>query len=156
MIGGFGSQIIAGRISDTFEKKSFKTKPFVCMFMSLIGGACAAIAFSTTFSFWFSTLMLFPMYLLGEGWMPPALAMIQTTIDVRYKAVSMAVFLFATAISGTIGTFVVGKVIDSLEEETQKSKGYIIALNTGIPCVLAAIMFFITSFYYEKHMQKQS
>jgi len=118
VFGGFGSQIIAGRISDKLEPRSYKTKPFVCMIMSIVGALCSALVFSFTFSFSFSMVFLFLMFLLGEGWMPPALAMIQTTIDVRFKAVSMAVFLFATAIMGTIGTFVVGELIDSLDNET--------------------------------------
>ena len=107
--------MIAGRISDKLEPKSYKTKPYVCMIMSLFGCVFNALTFLLNFSFGFSMVCLFLVFLCGEGWMPPALAMIQTTIDVRFKAVSMAVFLFATAISGMIGTFVVGEVIDLFE-----------------------------------------
>ena len=76
IIGGFGSQLIAGRISDTFEQKSFKTKPYVCMIMSLLGSLFASLTFFFSFSFGFSMVCLFLLFLLGEGWMPPALAMI--------------------------------------------------------------------------------
>ena len=54
---------------------------------------------------------LFMEYLLAEGWMSPAVAMIQLTIDVRYKGVAMGVFFFATAVFGTFGTFIVGVII---------------------------------------------
>ena len=57
--------------------------------------------------------MLFLTYFLAEGWMAPAVAMIQLSIDVRYKGVAMGVFLFATAIFGTIGTLIIG----ALEQE---------------------------------------
>lgn len=152
LVGGFGSQLIAGRLSDTLEARSVKTKPYVCMIMSLLAAVCYALAFSFTFSFSFSMVFLFFAFLLGEGWMPPALAMIQTTIDVRYKAVAMAVFLFATGISGMGGSAMVGGLLK--DDDTQQRKGNIIALNASIPCLLAALMFFITSFYYADFMKK--
>ena len=68
----------------------------------------------------------------------------------------MAVFLFATAISGMIGTLVVGEVIDGLEITEQRDIGYVIAINTGVPCIFAALMFYITSFHYERQMKAQN
>ena len=69
------------------------------------------MCFMFTFNFYFSMAFLFLTYLLAEGWMAPGVAMIQATIDVRYKGVAMGVFLFATAIFGTIGTFVIGALV---------------------------------------------
>lgn len=66
----------------------------------------------TTFSFYFSMSMLFLTYFLAEGWMSPAVAMIQGTIDVRYKGVAMGVFLSLTGVAGMIGTLVIGAVVD--------------------------------------------
>lgn len=111
MIGGFSSQIIAAQISDRYEKQIPKIKPYVCIVMSLLGIVTACLCFLFNFNFYFSMFFLFMEYLCSEGWMSPAVAMIQLTIDVRYKGVAMGVFLFATAIVGTIGTLVVGVVI---------------------------------------------
>ena len=157
LIGGFSSQLIAGYISDKYEKANFRTKAHVCTVMSLCSAICGALTFLLDFSFAFCMCFLFLMFLLGEGWMPPALAMIQTTIDVRYKAVSMAVFLCLTGISGMCGTFLAGEIetlfdIDTTEESSQDGIGYVIALNTVIPSLIAAIFFYVCGFYYEAHM----
>ena len=82
------------------------------MGMSLIGIVTNAFCFMFSFNFYFSMAWLFLNYLLAEGWMSPGVAMIQATIDVRYKGVAMGVFLFATAIFGTIGTFVIGAMVE--------------------------------------------
>ena len=81
------------------------------MIMSLFGVVTTSLCFMFTFNFYFSMTFLFLTYLLAEGWMSPSVAMIQATIDVRYKGVAMGVFLFATAIFGTIGTLVIGALI---------------------------------------------
>lgn len=82
------------------------------MVMSLLGIVTNAMCFMFYFNFYFSMTWLFLTYLLAEGWMSPAVAMIQATIDVRFKGVAMGVFLFATAIFGTIGTFVIGAIVE--------------------------------------------
>ena len=82
------------------------------MGMSMLGIVTTCMCFLFTFNFYFSMTFLFLTYLCAEGWMSPAVAMIQLTIDVRYKGVAMGVFLFATAIVGTIGTYIIGVVID--------------------------------------------
>lgn len=111
MIGGFSSQLIAGQISDRLEGRYPRTKPYVAMIMSLFGVITCSAVFMVTFSFYWSITFLFLEYLLAEGWMSPSVAMIQATIDVRFKGVAMGIFLFATAIFGTIGSFVIGQLI---------------------------------------------
>ena len=83
------------------------------MTQCLLGAVTTSLCFMLHFSFYFSMTMLFLTYLLAEGWMAPAVAMIQLSIDVRYKGVAMGVFLFATAIFGTIGSLIIG----ALEQE---------------------------------------
>ena len=112
MFGGFSSQLIAGQISDRCEGKYPRTKPYVCMVMSLLGVVTNSICFMFTFNFYFSMAFLFLSYLLAEGWMAPAIAMIQATIDVRYKGVAMGIFLSVTGIVGTIGTFIIGWMVE--------------------------------------------
>ena len=80
--------------------------------------------------------------------MSPAVAMIQATIDVRYKGVAMGVFLFATAIFGTIGSLVMGAMIDDFHISAQNKKGWLLTLNTSLPSFLAAICFYVSSIYY--------
>ena len=152
MIGGFSSQIIAAQISDRYEKQIPKIKPYVCIVMSLLGAITCSLCFLINYNFYFSMSMLFLEYLCGEGWMAPAVAMIQITIDVRYKGVAMGVFLFSTAIVGTIGTAIVGVVISGVTD--QKKEGLIIALNTAIPCILAAFTFWISSIHYGRFKEQ--
>lgn len=82
------------------------------MVMSLLGVVTNSICFMFTFNFYFSMTFLFLTYLLAEGWMAPAVAMIQATIDVRFKGVAMGVFFFATGIFGMIGTFIIGTLVE--------------------------------------------
>ena len=112
MIGGFASMLLAGQISDRCEGKYPRTKPYVCVAMSLLGFVTTALCFMFTFNFYFSMAFLFLSYLLAEGWMAPAIAMIQATIDVRYKGVAMGIFLSVTGIVGTIGTFIIGWMVE--------------------------------------------
>lgn len=72
----------------------------------------------------------------------------------------MAVFLCTTAMSGSLGIYIVGKVQDDGDEQTQESKGKLIALNTAIPSFIAAIFFYISGIFYgrvkkEKEMVKE-
>ena len=76
MIGGFSSQLIAGQISDRFEKTVPSIKPYVCMGMSMAGIVTTCMCFLFTFDFYFSMAFLFLTYLCAEGWMSPAVAMI--------------------------------------------------------------------------------
>jgi hypothetical protein len=45
VVGGFGSQLISGRISDSYEKHSWRTKPYVCVGMSLAAAVFTSLAF---------------------------------------------------------------------------------------------------------------
>ena len=150
MIGGFSSQLIAGQISDRYEKQYPQIKPYVCMGMSLLGIFTTCMCFLFTFNFYFSMAFLFLTYLCAEGWMSPAVAMIQLTIDVRYKGVAMGVFLFATAIVGTIGTYIIGVVIDDFHISSQQKQGWLIAVNTAGPCLVSTILFWVASIHYAK------
>ncbi len=120
------------------------------MTMSLLGIVTTSCCFMFTFNFYFSMAFLFLTYLLAEGWMSPAVAMIQATIDVRYKGVAMGVFLFATAIFGTIGTLLIGIIVDDFHISAQDKKGWLLTVNTAVPCVFSAIFFYIASIHYEK------
>ena len=44
--------------------------------------------------------------------------MIQLTIDAKYKGVAMAVFLCATAMSGSLGVYLVGQIQIDMKIET--------------------------------------
>jgi len=99
LVGGLTSSIVAGYISDKYEVENFKTKSYVCTALSALGFPMFCVIFLTHGNFYFSMSMLFLENLLCEGWMAPCIAMIQTVIDVRYKAVSVGVFFFGTAIA---------------------------------------------------------
>lgn len=112
------------------------------------------MCFAFSFNFWFSMVWLFLTYLCAEGWMSPAVAMIQISIDVRYKGVAMGVFLFATAIFGTVGTLVIGTIVEDFHIQSQAKKGWLIALNTAVPCLISSILFYISSIHFLKFKQK--
>ena len=110
MIGGFSANLIAASISERFESRIPRIKPYVCIVMSLLGVVTTCLCYLISFNFYFSMFWLFMLYLCAEGWITPSVAMIQLTIDVRYKGVAMGVYLFTTGIVGTISTYVVGVI----------------------------------------------
>ena len=60
----------------------------------------------------------------------------------------MGVFLFATAIFGTIGTLVIGVLVQDFHIVSQEKKGWLLTVNTAIPCLIAALFFYISSIHY--------
>ena len=121
------------------------------MIMSILGIITNCLCFLFTFNFAFSMFWLFMGYLCAEGWMSPAVAMIQATIDVRYKGVAIGVFLFATAIFGTIGTLLIGAIEKDFHISSQERKGWLLAVNTAVPCFVSAILFYMASIHYAEH-----
>jgi len=109
--------MIAGYISDKYEPTSYRTKPLVCIIMTLLAIPVCIGCFATNFNFWFCMICLSFEYLLGEGWAPPAIAMILTVIDPQFKGIGIALFLFSTTISGTIALLVIGKLEDAVGKD---------------------------------------
>ena len=72
----------------------------------------------------------------------------------RYKGVAIGVFLFATAIFGTIGTLVIGAIINDFHISSQERKGWLLAANTAIPCLISAFLFYMASIHYEEHRRQ--
>lgn len=82
--------------------------------------------------------------------------MIQTVIDVKYKAVSVGVFFFATAMSQTFATLVMGALIGPLNLEAPENielLGIVLTLNTALPCLFASICFYMSGPHYERMKQ---
>jgi hypothetical protein len=82
----------AGYISDKYENVNYRTKSWVAVSMSCAAVPICLLLFLSNGSFGFSITLLFFDYLLCEGWSSPIYAMIQTVIDVKYKAVSVGVY----------------------------------------------------------------
>lgn len=108
LIGGLSSSLIAGHISDTYESYYPRTKSYICMLLSLMGFPMFCLIFLIHSNFYICMTLLFLENLLCEGWMAPCIAMIQSVIEVKYKAVSVGVFFFATAIAQTLSAVAVG------------------------------------------------
>jgi hypothetical protein len=93
-------------------------------------------------------------YTICEGFTPPALSMLLTSIDVKYKGVGVGVLTFTYTIAGTIALIVDGYLISAFGEEPEQV-GKVIAISTCIPCFFAAICFWIAGKHYEKKRQEQ-
>lgn len=111
LAGGLTSSLVAGKISDKYESVNYRTKSIIATALSAMGVPLFCILFLNHSNFYFSLTVLFFENLLSEGWMAPCIAMIQTVIDIKYKAVSVGVFFFATAMSQTIATVVLGQLV---------------------------------------------
>ena len=76
IIGGSFSNMFAGRFADKYEPVSYKTKPMICIIMSLLCVPCLTGAFLTSFSFWFSLFWLSLENFLCEGFTPVNISII--------------------------------------------------------------------------------
>ena len=76
IIGGSFSNMLAGRIADKYEPVSYKTKPMLCIVMSLLCVPCLIGAFLTSFNFWFCMFWLALENFLCEGYTPVNIAII--------------------------------------------------------------------------------
>ena len=69
----------------------------------------------------------------------------------RYKGVAMGVFLSCTGVFGTLGTLAIGAIVDDFHISHQDRKGWLLTVNTAGPCLIAAVFFYISSFYYAEY-----
>lgn len=150
-VGGFGSAMIAGYISDKYEERNLMTKGLVAAVMSFNAIFTCSLLFLVPGSFAFSMSMVFVNFLIAEGWPSPTIAMIQTVIDVQYKGAAIGVFQFATVMTGTLALLVIGGMISGFNIDALKNQrdlGYILALNTVLPCIAATFCFYRAGTHY--------
>jgi hypothetical protein len=117
LIGGVGSNFATGYICDKYELVNFRTKSYVMALESLIAVPLFAIIYLNTQSFALSMTMQAIEYLVCEGFTPPALSMLLTCIDVKYKGVGVGVLTFTYTIAGTIATIVDGFMISAFGDD---------------------------------------
>ena len=112
LFGGLSSSLIVGWFADKYEPYNYRTKSLLAMGLSILAVPLYSLLFLIhgPGTFYFSVAILFLENLFCEGWMAPCIAMIQTVIDVKYKAVSVGVFFFATAMAQTLSTVVMGQL----------------------------------------------
>jgi predicted MFS family arabinose efflux permease len=152
-VGGFSSSMIAGIISDKFEKRNYMTKAYVAVVMSVNSVFTSMVLFLFTRSFAFSMTFVFLNSLLCEGWAPPVMTMIQTVIPVEKKAAAIGAFKFSNTMSGTFASIVVGMLISSLNinpdvSQDQQKLGFVLAANSMVPSFFAALCFYRAGTYY--------
>jgi len=111
VFGGFASNLIAGVLSDRLEARCSKIKSWLGVIMSLLGVVMNCMCFLYTDSFAFSMTFLFLTYLLTEGWISPANAMISLSINPKRKAVGLCCFLATTITAGSLAVYIQGKLI---------------------------------------------
>jgi hypothetical protein len=154
LCGGLTSSLLAGYICDKYEPSNLKIKSRVCSLLSLMGAPLFCMIFLIHSNFYFGIGMLFLENLCAEGWMAPSIAMIQTVIDVKYKAVSVGVFFFATSITSACAAVVLGQLITAfnLNQDTITELGYVLAFNTAVPCIIASFCFWKCGAPYEEFL----
>lgn len=91
-------------------------------------------------------------FALTEGWNGTIIAIIQSVIKPPHKASAIGGYMFATQITGTIGTLVTGHLLGHFEGKMDNYIGKILALNTVLPCLVSAICFFMAAPHYAKYL----
>lgn len=157
LFGGFTSNMVAGIISDKYEKKYIRTKPYICCLMSFMAIPTTIICFSVNNSFPVSMTFLFLEYLLAEGWNSPAISMIQQVVDPSVKGVAISIYLFSVTIAGTVASVTVGAVSTAMHTKSNPALlGYICAVSCAVPSFFAILCFYVSGRHFEDFIKCQT
>lgn len=77
LVGGLISNMLCGFISDKYDEKNYMTKTYVQVIGTFLGIPTSLGVFLVTNNFYLCMSSLFLKYMLSEGWISPAISMIQ-------------------------------------------------------------------------------
>lgn len=140
---GFLSSFGGGRVGDMYEKASYKTKAYICIFASIAGLPTIALCLLYQKNFYISLLGLALEYLGAECWFAAAITMVLNTITPSNKGYAVSTFLLFSTLAGSLSTFILGKLADHYDCKGNPERyGYILFIFVVISYA-GAIPFFI-------------
>jgi len=151
LIGAFICTMATGLICDRYDNYNYMTKAYICIFCTTVSIPCCMMIYLCTTNFWVSMTGLFIEYLLSTGWGQPAIGILSTVCDPSVRGTAVSVFFFLITIFGVIAPKGFAKMqdyygLDPIHEP--KEFGYLVALCTIIPCILALPCFYIAGVKY--------
>ena len=154
-ICGLASSMAGGIISDTFEKKSFMSKAFVCMTSSFLAFPLMAACCLNQSSFWFSMIMVTGKTLVSAAFTSPAITMIQNTTKHSNQGKVISSYQFYTAISATFAPIIFTKLAKLFGAQANPYiYGYLIAFFGIIGYWGSIPLWWMAGRSYKKHMEQ--
>jgi hypothetical protein len=154
-VGGFGGNLLSGFIADKYESVNNRSKSFVATAACLINIPICLCLFLTQFSFYFAMTLLFLKYVFADGWLAPCLAIIQTIIEVKYKAVAIGGLYLSFSYISAISSMVTGYLITKLDiGDNFQELGYFLCFSTVVPSAIASFCFYRAGLHYKDYKIK--
>lgn len=138
---------LGGYIADRWRKKQINSRLLVPTFTSLISAILMFLAFSV-FDGKIQYLILLSMGISSTAFIAATTAVTQDVVHPGLRAVSYAVAVVVQNLLGaSLGPIVMGAISDATNIQTAFT-------YLSLALVVAALLFFIGSFYYEKDLHK--
>jgi MFS family permease len=138
---------LGGYIADRWRKKQINARLLVPTFTSLISAILMFLAFSI-FDGKIQYLILLSMGISSTAFIAATTAVTQDVVHPGLRAVSYAVAVVVQNLLGaSLGPIVMGAISDATNIQTAFT-------FLSLALLVAALLFFIGSFYYEKDLHK--
>ena len=154
LIGSFVCTIATAVICDNYDYDIYMTKAYICIGTTFMSILCCGFMYLVQSYFWVSMMGLFIENLLSTGWGQPAIGILSAVVDPEIRGTAVGVFFFLISVFGIIAPYGFVAIqnhygLDPFEEPVEF--GWLCALTTGIPCVLAIPAFYMAGVRYSWH-----
>mmetsp|Transcript_10078 Transcript_10078/g.16997 ORF Transcript_10078/g.16997 Transcript_10078/m.16997 type:complete len:204 (+) Transcript_10078:1505-2116(+) len=113
-ICGLIASLGGGIIADKFEKKSYWTKAFICMFGCALSVPLIAIGTLQTSNFYLGVLCYALKVLVSGTYSGPAITMIQNTSPLNQQGNVISLYFFCITVAQTISPAIFGWIANSM------------------------------------------
>ena len=150
---GFSSNMIAGLLSDFYEKKkSYMAKANICMLGNFLSIPLSAVCFFTG-NFWLAIACFALKILVSAGHFPPAVTMMQNATDSSNSGFVVSAYSFYAHVSETFAPLIFGALATRFNAPVfPKIYGYLVFGAVTLGYGLSNIFYYRAGKHYEKLM----
>lgn len=151
---GFVSGIVAGVLADALEKKSYRTKSYICMAGCVLAFPLIAMATLQTSHFWVSMTCFSIMTFFSSSFAGSAITMMQNSSKRSLQGSVVSTYFFNTTLAQTLGPMVFNFLAQRLGAPSDpRIYGKLITLTTLIGYWGSVPIWWLVGKRYEKMMQ---
>lgn len=147
IIGNVG----AAAISDAWTAHTERGKSYVACIMCLLGAVTMFLMFSSN-NFYFALAMYALWFLLSDGFVAPVLNMMSLAAPANAKGQIFGYFITIVSIDGVVTPLIMTALLGP--QPTHQWLALMCLLNTAIPCILAAVCFWMAGIDFELTMRR--
>lgn len=148
---GIPAELMGGYLSDKYEQRFPKIKAYIAGFGALTSCIFIVFVFIIQINFWVSIVCLYFAYITAEAWYGPSFSMINIILPSEIQGLAIAIFGLTGAISGALGTFILGILGDKYEiDQYPERTGPILGAAVLTSYISCAPFFLLTAREYSK------